>query len=267
MNKVILVLLDGCGYDVATKYAGVLEQLVEKGRCAKYRVRGELPSMSRPMYETVMTGLDATTHGIVTNEFTRPSNRDNLFRLCDRAGKTTAAAAYGWMSELYNGEAFRLPEGRIQLGRKTGIHNGIFYCEDDYPDTHLISDADFLRRAYRPDFLLIHPMNIDYTGHRFGLESREHRGKVMGTCEMVAQRVPEWRADGYSVVVTADHGMDGQGMHGGTLDVHRDVPLYLFADGADNGDHDQPVSQLTVAPLMCRLLGLERAEGMIESEI
>lgn len=267
MSKAILVLLDGCGYDVATKYAGVLEQLVEKGRCAKYRLRGELPSMSRPMYETVMTGLDSTTHGIITNDFTKPSDHDNLFSMCVRAGKTTAAAAYGWMSELYNGERFHLPEGRIQLGRETGIQNGIFYCEDDYPDSHLFADAEFLRRTYHPDFLLIHPMNMDFTGHRFGCESGEHRGKVMGACETVAQRLPEWRADGYSVVVTADHGMDAQGMHGGTLDVHRDVPLYLFADGADNGDHAEPLSQLTVAPLMCRLLGLEKAEGMMDSKI
>lgn len=79
MGKAILVLLDGCGYDVATKYAGVLEQLVEKGRCAKYRLRGELPSMSRPMYETVMTGLDATTHGIITNDFTNPAITTTCF--------------------------------------------------------------------------------------------------------------------------------------------------------------------------------------------
>lgn len=57
MGKTIFVLLDACGYEIATRYLGYLEHMVDYGLAAKYKVRGELPSMSRPMYETLMTGV------------------------------------------------------------------------------------------------------------------------------------------------------------------------------------------------------------------
>ena len=59
MSKTIVVLLDACGYEVGTEYLGYLEHLVDYGMAAKYRVRGELPSMSRPMYETLLTKAEA----------------------------------------------------------------------------------------------------------------------------------------------------------------------------------------------------------------
>ena len=37
---------------------------------------------------------------------------------------------------------------RYQLGNTAGlIENGIFYSQDDYPDSHLYADGDFLRKA------------------------------------------------------------------------------------------------------------------------
>ena len=37
---------------------------------------------------------------------------------------------------------------------------------------HVFADADVLLRRHSPDFLLIHPMNIDNEGHRHGGSSR-----------------------------------------------------------------------------------------------
>ena len=64
MGKTIFVLLDACGYKIATENLGFLEHMVDYGLAAKYKIRGELPSMSRPMYETLMTGVPAHVHGI-----------------------------------------------------------------------------------------------------------------------------------------------------------------------------------------------------------
>ncbi|MCK4901193.1 MAG: nucleotide pyrophosphatase, partial [Anaerolineales bacterium] len=56
-NKVILVLSDALRYDTAVAGMGYLGHLVEVKLASLYKVIGELPSMSRPMYETVHTGL------------------------------------------------------------------------------------------------------------------------------------------------------------------------------------------------------------------
>ena len=59
MSKVILVLSDGLRYDIAVAGMGTLGHLVEAKLASLYKVTGESPSMSRPMYETVHIGLSA----------------------------------------------------------------------------------------------------------------------------------------------------------------------------------------------------------------
>jgi len=101
-QKVILVVSDGMGYDAAVNGMGYLMHLVERKLASLYKVLVELPTLSRPMYETIHTGVPVSEHGIVSNGMVRRSKMPNIFELAVRAGKTTAAAAYYWFSDLYN---------------------------------------------------------------------------------------------------------------------------------------------------------------------
>jgi len=64
VNKVILILSDALRYDAAVAGMGYLGHLVEARLASLYKVIGELPSMSRPMYETLHTGLPVVEHGV-----------------------------------------------------------------------------------------------------------------------------------------------------------------------------------------------------------
>ena len=119
MSKVILIVLDAFGFDAATKRSGFLEHMTEAGRCAKYPVQGELPSASRPMYETIMTGLPVWQHGVASNNTVRRSRCENLFSWTRKQGLVNAAAAYGWMEELYgSGTPFSVHADRFALEGK-----------------------------------------------------------------------------------------------------------------------------------------------------
>ncbi len=264
MSKVILVLIDGLGYEEAKAAAGYLEHLAEWELAAKYRVEGELPSLSRPMYETLLTGLPASEHGIATNLFTRPSRCENLFSLVKNTGLTGAAAAYHWISELYQRGVPREPRlERYQFDSPGLIRHGIFYAADNYPDLCLYNDADYLRRTYHPDFLLVHPSGCDYHGHLYGRGSREYRTAAAGSFDRLSALLSVWQEDGYDVVVTADHGMDELGVHAGNLPEQREVPLYILSKKVECGDFtDSMVSPLQTAPLCCALLGISPAAGM-----
>lgn len=264
MGKVIFVMVDALGFDTATKRGGYLEHLTEHNLAAKYKIRGELPSASRPMYETLMTGLPVYKHGVVSNAVSRPSRCKNLFSLCKENGLGTAAAAFLWISELYNATCpFNIYEHRIQHNEGGYIDNGIFYTDFDYPDSHLYSDGDHLRKYYKPDFLLIHPMVSDTVGHRFGCESKEYQDAADHSLQHVAYYLDRWVEDGYDVIVTADHAIDELGIHGGNADIQRTVPLYIVSDKVKKGDFtDHTISNLEIAPFVCRLLGIEPAEGM-----
>ena len=63
---------------------GYLGHLVEASFANLYKIVGELPSMSRPMYETIHTGLPSSEHGIVANSAMRLSTKPNIFNLLQR---------------------------------------------------------------------------------------------------------------------------------------------------------------------------------------
>jgi len=263
LSKVILVLCDGLRYDTAVAGMGTLGHLVEAKLASLYKVTGELPSMSRPMYETIHTGLPVSEHGIFTNLIVRPSVKPNIFRSAREAGKSTAAAAYSWFSELYNRTPFDRIEDREVDDDSLNIQHGRFYTEDDYPDIELFATAAMLVRKFTPDYLLVHPMGMDYLGGKFGSDSREYRNHAIHQDVYIGTLLTELMERGYILLVSADHGMNVDGLHGGTTPEVREVPLFIIQPGiAGKGDRGATISQLQIAPTICKLLGIPVPETM-----
>jgi hypothetical protein len=120
---------------------GFLAHLVETQQASLYKIVGELPSMSRPMYETNHTGLPSSEHGIVANSMARLSTKPNIFQVLRDAGKVTAAAAYSWFFELYNRAPYNPIDDKEVDDESLPIQHGRFYTEDEYPDVELFYTA------------------------------------------------------------------------------------------------------------------------------
>jgi predicted AlkP superfamily pyrophosphatase or phosphodiesterase len=261
-NRLIMIVVDALRFDTACSHMGFMQHLVEQKKVARYEVKSEVPS-SRPLYETILTGTPPLVHGIVGNGVVRLSTQESLFHLVRRSGKTTAAAAYHWVSELYIHAPFRPRVDRIQLDKDAPIENGLFYFEDHYPDSHLFAEADWLVSEKKPDFLYIHPMNVDDDGHKFTADSVEYRNRVLATDALLARMLPTWLDLGYDIIVTADHGMTSDGNHGGNTTADRHVPLFIASNKVKPIVHEQVVPQLQIAPLACYLLGIDSSEAMV----
>ncbi|MCR4672147.1 MAG: alkaline phosphatase family protein [Lachnospiraceae bacterium] len=268
MDKLIFFLVDACRFDAAVRNFGYLEHLAESGMAARYKVRGALPSLSRPMYTTLMTGLQSSQHGVCYNVYSGTCDSPSVFSRVRECGGVTAAAAYSWFSELFFRYPFDAMNDRLQLPSEGGaIDYGIFYDMDEYPDRCVIQDGEFLRKTYSPDFLLLHTLAVDYNGHKYGGESSEYERAAWFAGELIAERIKSWLDDGYQLVVTADHGMNRHGVHGGTEDAQRITPLYIISPKVAPGVHMvNTVHEEEIAALLCRLLGIEPAEGMAVSE-
>lgn len=263
MPKVILILSDALRFDVAMTHMGFLGHLVENKKASLYKVIGELPSLSRPMYETVHTGLPVSEHGIYTNQVVRRSEKPNVFQIAAQAGKVTAAAAYSWFSELYNHAPYDRVNDREVDDPSLLIQHGRFYSEDDFPDIELFATGAMLARRFFPDYLLIHPMGLDYNGEKFGSDSRQYRAQARFQDLILANLIPEALEAGYTILVTGDHGIDADGIHGGTTPEMREVPLFLIRPGLPGeGYTGQALSQLQIAPTICALLDLPIPESM-----
>jgi len=257
MNKVILIMSDALRYDTAVANMGFLGHLVENKLASLYKIIGELPSMSRPMYETIHTGVPVIEHGVVSNAIVRLSNKPSIFGLAHSAGLTTAAAAYCWVSELYNRAPYDPVEDREVDDPSLPIQHGRFYSRDEYPDEELIYDAAMLVRRFNPDYLLLHPMGMDYFGETFGSESREYLINAVRQDVWLAPFLTEWMEKGYTVMITGDHGINAHRFHGGPTPDMRNVPLFLIRPGIQGaGDTGETISHLQIAPTVVTLLGL-----------
>lgn len=263
MNKVILVLSDALRYDVAKDNMGFLGHLVEKKLTSLYKITGELPSMSRPMYETIHTGLPSNEHGIVANSIVRLSNKPNIFKSIKEAGKVTAAAAYYWYSELYNRAPYDRIDDKETDDESLNIQHGRFYTEDEYPDVELFASAAHLVRKFSPDYLLLHPMGMDYHGETYGSDTKEYRNHAVYQDSKLAPLIMEWKERGYIVFVTGDHGINKDGAHGGTTSEQRTVPFFVIQpNGQGRGDTGEALSHLQIAPTVLSLLGISIPETM-----
>jgi predicted AlkP superfamily pyrophosphatase or phosphodiesterase len=265
--KVLFILLDGLRFDVACTSMGYLGHLIEAGLASRYQVQAELPSVSRPVYEVLMTGTPSSVNGITSNSIARLSHQTSLFHLARQHQRTTAAAAYYFFSELYNAAPFSPFADREQHDAAKPIQHGRFYWDDAYPDSHLFADAEALRRQVDPDFMVVHPGGLDFAGHRYGGESAQYRNQAVAMDDLLAQMLPQWRAAGYELVITADHGMNPDGQHGGCTVAERAVPLVCLSDRIIPGTYPEPLSQLAIAPLLCRLLELPPTPVMAAGDL
>jgi predicted AlkP superfamily pyrophosphatase or phosphodiesterase len=259
-NKVILVLIDGLAWQTAHDGMGFLQGLCEAGRATLYKLNCELPSMSRPLYECVLTGAAPVDSGIVHNNVSRLSNQHSIFHLARDAGLTTAAAAYHWVSELYNRSPYEAQRDRFTSDQNLPIQHGMFYHVDDYPDSHLLLDAETLRQRHDPDFLLIHPMNTDDTGHRFGYDSPQYRNSGRRIDGLLSMLLPTWMAAEYQIIVTSDHGMNNDKSHGGVLPEERQVPLFTIGSSFSHASNVQ-LEQTQICGIVADLLGVQHQKA------
>ncbi|MGK4340121.1 alkaline phosphatase family protein [Ectopseudomonas oleovorans] len=254
-HNVILVVLDGLSYQVAQHALGHLLAYCQAGRAALYKLDCALPALSRPLYECILTGVAPIDSGIVNNDVVRLSHQRSIFHYARDAGLSTAAAAYHWVSELYNRAPFQAARDRHTFEPSLPIQHGHFYYADHYPDSHLFADADSLRQRHSPNLLLVHPMNIDDAGHKHGLDSSQYRNAARKADVLLAEYIQTWLDAGYQILVTADHGMNNDRSHNGVLPEEREVPLIVLGSAFSLDAKAQP-QQLELCGTICQLLGV-----------
>jgi predicted AlkP superfamily pyrophosphatase or phosphodiesterase len=257
MSKVILVLCDGLRYDTAREMMGYMEHLVESQQAHVFKELGEMPTISRPMYETIHTGVPVSEHGVTSNLVVRPSRMPNIFSVAHEHGKVTAASAYFWFSELYNGCPYTPGTDKECDHPDLAIQHGRFYTTDGMPDEETFHAGQVLWQKYQPDYLLIHPMGMDNLGHLHGPESNQYRNNAILIDILLASYLPGWIDAGYTVLVSADHGMSRNNSHNGSLPETRDVPLYIFpSQRPQEPQNGAAISMLSLAPTVLTLMDL-----------
>jgi bisphosphoglycerate-independent phosphoglycerate mutase (AlkP superfamily) len=128
-------------------------------------------------------------------------------------------------------------------------------------DVDLFAQLTNMCLRFGLDYGILHTCTLDSMGHRFFHESEEMDHACFVMDEMLAPFIPRWRQLGYEVIVTADHGQDDRGHHGGRGALQQETALYYFGD-AEGPEADTVIDQLQLAPTILTRMGAPVAETM-----
>jgi len=128
-------------------------------------------------------------------------------------------------------------------------------------DVDLFATLGNLCHRFGLNYGMLHTCTLDSFGHRHMPDSAQMALACHIMDEMLAPFIPKWRAAGYEVIVTADHGQDERSYHGGRSDLQQDSALYYFGP-AKGPSEDTLIDQLQLAPTILSRLGVPIPETM-----
>ncbi len=255
-RKLLLIILDGVPLRNFRRLFGNLEGWVDSGAAQRFVHRAVLPSISASCCASIHTGVSPQVHGCTGNANVFRLTQPDIFAQARAGGGVTGAVAHSFWSEFFNRAPFDpVRDLEYDEPRSDTINHGRFHTMSGYglinqmtpSDADLFATLTMLCERFGLDYGLLHSCTLDSMGHRFFHECQEMDHACAMMDEMLAPWIPRWRAAGYEVIVTADHGQDARGHHGGTAPEQRDTALYYF--GAGQGPaRDSVIDQLQLAP-------------------
>lgn len=263
-SKLLLIILDGVPYRNFRRLFGNLEGWVDSGDARVWTHRAALPSISASCYATIHTGVTAAEHGCTGNGNVFRLSHPDVFSETRKAGGVTGAVAHSFWSEFFNRHPFEyVRDIEYDEPDSTTINHGRFHTMTGYgkinqmtpSDVDLFATLTNLCQRFGLNYGMLHTCTLDSMGHRFQHESHEMDHACFMMDEMLAPFIPQWRAAGYEVIVTADHGQDDRGHHGGRGALQQETALYYFGD-AEGPARDDVIQQVQLAPTILSRLGV-----------
>jgi predicted AlkP superfamily pyrophosphatase or phosphodiesterase len=269
-NKLLLIILDGVPWRNWRRLFGNLEGWVASGDAQVWKVRATLPSISASCYASIHTGVTPQEHGCTGNGNVFRLSQPDVFSQTRLAGGVTGAVAHSFWSEFFNRHPFDyVHDIEYDEADSATINHGRFHTMTGYGHNNQMTPSDVdlfatltnLCLRFGLNYGMLHTCTLDCMGHRFFHESQEmdHACAVMD--EMLAPFIHQWLAAGYEIIVTADHGQDDRGHHGGRSELQQDAALYYFGP-AKGPTEDTVIDQLQLAPTILSRLGAPVPETM-----
>jgi predicted AlkP superfamily pyrophosphatase or phosphodiesterase len=262
-NKVLLIILDGVPYRNWRRLFGNLEGWVDRGDARVWTHRAVLPSTSASCYASIHTGVSPQEHGCTGNGNVFRISQPDIFSQVRAGGGVTGAVAHSFWSEFFNRHPFDVVRDvEYDEPDSTTINHGRFHTMTGYGHANQMTPCDLdlfasltnLCLRFGLNYGMLHTCTLDSMGHRFFHDCAEMDHACFVMDEMLAPFIPKWRAAGYEVIVTADHGQDERGHHGGRGALQQDSALYYFGD-AQGPSEDTIIDQLQLASTILGRLG------------
>lgn len=269
-RKLLLIILDGVPWRNFRRLFGNLEGWIDSGEARVWKLRSVLPSTSASCYASIHTGVAPAEHGCTGNGNVFRLSQKDVFSQMRAAGGVTGAVAHSFWSQFFNRDPFDyVRDVEYDEPDSTSINHGRFHSMTGYGKDNQMTPSDVdlfgtltnLCLRFGLDYGMLHTSTLDSMGHRFYHDCHEMDHACFVMDEMLAPFISRWRGLGYEVIVTADHGQDERGHHGGRSPLQQETALYYFGE-ADGPSNETVIDQLQLAPTILTRLGAPVAETM-----
>jgi predicted AlkP superfamily pyrophosphatase or phosphodiesterase len=255
-DHVVVVSIDGLRPDAITEAeAPTLQRLGREGTTARV-AQTILPSTTLPSHTSMLTAVPPAEHGVTWN-----STED------DPWGKVKVPTVF----EIAHGAGFRTAaffgKSKFQYLKRKGSFDYVRAPARNAPNWPLartIGLVESYLRSTCPNLLFVHIGEPDYAGHAHGWMTDRYLRAVadadVGLARVMAAADRCYGADGYTLIVTADHG--GHSLVHGTSDPN-DVTIPWIAWGAGvepGGTVTDTVRTMDTGATILWLLGLPAPE-------
>ncbi len=203
------------------------------------------PSLSRPFYHLLLTGVPSAASGVRSNRFHDHARHDSVADRVREAGGAVTFLSEGldWMRTMHGrpGDGGSDDAGALrqdELARRLADWRGDF-------------------RPTRPSLLVVHVTAVDHTAHEEGIEAAAHADALRRADRVILQVARR----GTALVVLSDHGHLRRGGHGGPEPEVTRAPLLIRGLGSRALAHPVPARRL--AATMSALLGVPSPHSAI----
>ncbi|WP_291737668.1 alkaline phosphatase family protein, partial [Leisingera sp. F5] len=219
---------------------------------------------------SIHTGVAPAEHGCTGNGNVFKLSHKDIFSQVREVGGVTGAVTHSFWSQFFNRHPFDyVRDIEYDEPDNTTINHGRFHTMTGYGHDNQMTPSDVdlfgtltnLCLRFGLDYGILHTCTLDSMGHRYFHDCQEMDHACFVMDEMLAPFITRWRQLGYEVIVTADHGQDERGHHGGRGPLQQETALYYFGE-ADGPDHGEVIDQRQLAPTILRRLGAPLADTM-----
>lgn len=227
-RRALVIIVDGLRQDAARSMRAVA-RVRAQGRCAVTSVG--LPSVSRPVYAELSSGVEQERTGVRNNDDASPARVDSIWSRARAAGMRVAyRSELAWWGELF-------PRG-FDAATVRGAEDDLFAAPLD------------------ADLTLVHPVYVDDASHDHGARSDTTRAAVARADRELSSALDRVDFAQDLVVITADHGHRDRGGHGGPAPEVTEVLTCFGGRGVRRAGSEIRADARDLAPTLAVLLGV-----------
>lgn len=256
VNRVIVIGCDGMGqiYIDNTTFPTINYLFNNSAYFKTGSGRNQLPTVSAPNWNTIITGQPPELSGVISNEWT-PNQKPNYTNGFIQSGTNTTIPEPIWSFIKMQNSSLKTGVAISWKWINYLINNDVDYAfNGNENDTKVMDVVLDLLQTENINFLFVHLDQVDHAGHTYGWGSKEYY-QAVNNIDHFLSHVLKLIQKNDVLVVTADHG-GWRKHHDYRIEASLYVPAIFHSSRIKPRELTTPYNHIDMVPTILQLFSL-----------